>query len=88
VKIHDRLRSVGQRPVPVRATVLGLPTALLVTFKLPVTGPTTAGLNVTDRLQDLPSVSVAVQLPLVVEGDDGRGPEGLTAVVDRVAANP
>ena len=70
--------------MPVRATVLGPPTALLVTVKLLVTGPTTAGLNVTDRLQDLPSVSVAVQLPLVVEGDDGRGPEGLTAVVDRV----
>ena len=74
--------------MPVRATVVGLLTALLVTVKLPVTGPTDVGRYVTDRLQDLHSVSVAVQLPLVVEGDDGRGPGVLTAVVDRVAANP
>ena len=71
---HDRLRPV-QRPVPVRATVLGLPTALLVTVRLPVTSPTTVGRKLTDRLQDLPAASVAGaagQLPKVAV----NGPAG------------
>ena len=46
---------------------LGLPAALLVTVKLVVTDPTAVGLNVTDRLQDLPAASAVGQLPRVTE---------------------
>ena len=87
VKIHDRLRSAGQRPVPVRATVLGLPTALLVTVRLPVTGPTAVGRKLTDRLQDLPAASVAGatgQLPRVAV----NGPVVVTGLVAAKSSAP
>ena len=64
------------------ATVVELLTAFRVTVRLVVTEPTAVRRNLTDRLQDLPSVSV-VQLPLASENgtvDDGHGPqEGVTA---------
>ena len=64
---HDRFRP-GQRPVPVRAAVLGLLAELPVTVRVPVTAPATVGRKLTDRSQDLPAASVAGatgQLPRV-----------------------
>lgn len=44
---------------------------MLVTVRIVVTDPVTVGLNVTDRLQDLPTASVVGQLPMVaVNGAD------------------
>ena len=53
------------RPEPVSVIVWGLPAALLVTVRTRVASPTTVGLKLTDRLQDLPAVRVVGQVPMV-----------------------
>src|SRR5271170_2027963 len=49
-------------PVPVRATVSGLPGALLLTDSVPVAAPAAVGANCTPTVQEAPAASEVPQL--------------------------
>ena len=49
-------------PVPVRATVCGVPVALSATERLAVSAPTASGLNSTETVQEAAAASVVPQV--------------------------
>ena len=50
------------RPLPLRATVRGLPVALSEMLRVPVRVPAAAGLNVTEIVQSAPGLRVVGQV--------------------------
>src|SRR5206468_10420164 len=65
-EVGERLAVVvGAAPVPVRATVCGLPEALSVTLELPVRVPDAVGVNVTLMLQFPPDAREPPQLSVL-----------------------
>src|ERR1700722_17630681 len=65
-------------PVPVRATVSGLPGALLLTESVPVADPAAVGANVTLTVQEAPAASEVPQL--------FDSPNGPVIPIDDIAA--
>jgi hypothetical protein len=58
----DGAVKVKSSPVPVSATLCGLPTALSVMVRAPVLVPPAVGLKVTLRVQLLPAATLAPQV--------------------------
>ena len=67
-------------PVPVRATVVGLLLALLVTVRVPVRAPAAVGLNVTVTVQEPPTATLR-QLLVWLKSPVTATPETVAAVV-------
>ena len=53
---------VGTEPVPLRATVCGLPEALSIMLRVPVLVPVAAGMKVTAIAQPAPALTVVPQV--------------------------